>query len=231
MLTLEGLDVVQGEFRLGADLRVKTGEITAVIGPSGGGKSTLLNCIAGFMPPAAGRVIWDGVEITKLMPGERPISMIFQDNNLFPHMSAFDNVGLGARPSLRLNTEERNRVSAALKRVGLGNLADRKPAALSGGQQSRVALARVLVRDKPLLLLDEPFAALGPALKDEMLDLVAELAGDSGATVLMVTHEPADAVRIAGETIYVEGGVVARPAATRALMEEPPEGLRAYLGR
>jgi thiamine transport system ATP-binding protein len=231
MLTLEGLEVVQDEFRLSANLAVKAGGITAVIGPSGGGKSTLLNCIAGFMPPVCGRVDWDGKDITKLAPGDRPISMIFQDNNLFPHMSAFDNVGLGMRPSLRLSGAEQGQVQRALERVGLGDLADRKPAALSGGQQSRVALARVLVRDKPLLLLDEPFAALGPALRGEMLDLVAELAGDSGATVLMVTHEPEDALRIAGETIYIEAGVVQVPVATGALMADPPEGLRAYLGR
>ncbi len=231
MLILESLKVEQGGFYLSADLKVAAGEITAVIGPSGGGKSTLLSTIAGFIAPQSGQVIWDGVDLTGLAPGERPISLIFQDNNLFPHFTAFENVAIGVRPDMRLNEEEKVKVFRALERVGLQGLETRKPAALSGGQQSRVALARVLVRGKPLLLLDEPFAALGPALRAEMLDLVAELARDSGATMLMVTHDPSDAMRIAAQTVFVDTGVVHAPVETRALFADPPELLRVYLGR
>ena len=106
----------------------------------------------------------------------------------------------------------------------------RKPAALSGGQQSRVALARVLARSQPLVLLDEPFAALGPALKAEMLDLVAELMTATRATLLMVTHDPKDALRIADQTVLVADGLAHAPVDTNALFADPPEVLRQYLG-
>lgn len=231
MLILEGLKVAQGGFHLAGDLSVAAGGITAVIGPSGGGKSTLLNTIAGFITPLSGRVIWDGVDLTGMVPGARPISLIFQDNNLFPHFSTYENVAIGVRPDMRLNEAAKARVMTALERVGLLGLEERKPAAMSGGQQSRVALARVLVRDRPLLLLDEPFAALGPALRAEMLDLVAELARDSGATMLMVTHDPADAMRIAAQAVFVDAGVVHAPVETETLFADPPEALRTYLGR
>lgn len=231
MLTLEGLEYRQDQFRLLADFGIAAGTNTAIIGPSGGGKSTLLNCIAGFAAPTKGRVLWAGNDITDYAPGDRPISMVFQDNNLFPHMTAFENVGVGVQPSLKLTAADRGRVEDALERVGLREMADRKPAALSGGQQSRVALARALVRGKPLLLLDEPFAALGPALRGEMLDLVAELARATGATLLMVTHDPADAKRIAAKTVFVNDGAVHPPVATAELFAEPPAALAAYLGR
>jgi thiamine transport system ATP-binding protein len=117
-----------------------------------------------------------------------------------------------------------------LDRVGLKGMESRKPAALSGGQQSRVALARVLVQARDILLLDEPFAALGPALKAEMLDLVAELAQESGATLLMVSHDPGDARRIADQVVLVAEGVAQAPQPTAELLDNPPPALKAYLG-
>lgn len=230
MLTLEGLQIEQGVFTLRADLNVATGATVAIIGPSGAGKSTLLNAIAGFITPVAGRVIWDGVDLTETEPGERPLSLVFQDNNLFPHMTAFQNVALGVRPSGRLEEVEKALVRDAFQRVGLKEFEDRKPAALSGGQQSRVALARVLVRKRPLVLLDEPFSALGPALKAEMLDLVAALVAESGATLLMVTHDPKDALRIAEQAVVVADNMVQSPQGTAALLADPPAALRDYLG-
>ena len=230
MLTLEGLTLRQDSFELRADFSVETGAMVAVIGPSGAGKSTLLSAIAGFIRPSAGRVLWQGRDLTPLPPGERPVTIIFQDNNLFPHLTAFDNVALGLRPSLKLAPAERARVREALARVGLAGLEARKPAALSGGQQSRVALARVLVRARPLLLLDEPFAALGPALREEMLDLVAELCRETGATLLMVSHDPRDAERIAGMAVLMAEGQAHAPMPTARLLADPPRALRDYLG-
>lgn len=230
MLTLERLEIVQGDFRLEADLTVPNGSITAVIGPSGAGKSTLLSVIAGFFAQGSGRVLWEERDIGGLAPGDRPVSIVFQDNNLFPHLTAFQNVALGLQPSLKLSGEERASVDRSLSRVGLDGLGARKPGALSGGQQSRVALARVLVRRKPLLLLDEPFAALGPALRVEMLDLVRQVAADTGATVLMVSHDPEDARRIADRTMLVTEGRAFAPAETAALFKDPPAALKAYLG-
>jgi thiamine transport system ATP-binding protein len=200
------------------------------VGPSGAGKSTLLNVIAGFFDAAEGQVLWEGKPIGGLPPGVRPVSIVFQDNNLFPHLTAAENVALGIRPSLNLSAEERDTVERSLARVGLAGLGSRRPGELSGGQQSRVALARVLVRRKPIVLLDEPFSALGPALRDEMLDLVRQVARETGATILMVTHDPEDALRIADLTIYLGEGRAEPPVDTKALFSAPSPALAAYLG-
>ena len=230
MLTLESLHLRQGSFDLRADLTVDTGAAVALIGPSGGGKSTLFAAIAGFLQPVSGRVLWDGVDLTDMTPGDRPVSILFQDNNLFPHLTIGQNVGLALGPRLRLSGAEQTKVADVLARVGLPDLSHRKPGALSGGQQSRAALARVLLADRPLVLLDEPFAALGPGLKDAMLDLAVTMIRDSGRTLLMVTHEPDDAARIADKVIVVAGGRAAPPVSTAALLANPPAALREYLG-
>lgn len=228
MLRLENVTITQGAFRLSVDLTVSDGARIAVIGPSGAGKSTLLGAIAGFVP-VTGRITWDGQAMAQ-DPGARPVTILFQDNNLFPHLTAFDNVSLGLKPSLRLKSAERKAVQDALARVGLTGLDARRPAELSGGQQSRVALARTLIRARPLVLLDEPFAALGPALKAEMLALVAEIVAETGATLLMVSHDVADARAICDDTVLVADGVAHAPHPTAQLLDNPPPELRAYLG-
>ena len=230
MLTLEGLRLVQGEFTLAADVTFPAQAITALIGPSGAGKSTLLSAIAGFLKPAQGQISWDGNDLSDTPPGARPFSMLFQDNNLFPHLTAMQNVGLGVQPNLHLTFDEQKRCEEALDQVGLAGMGARKPSALSGGQQSRVALARVLVADRPMVMLDEPFAALGPALKDEMLDLVKAQLLAAGKTVLMVTHDPSDARRVADYAVLVADGVVSDPVPTDVLLENPPPALADYLG-
>jgi len=228
MLKLEDCVIRVGTFELGADLTVAAGRRVAVIGPSGGGKTTLLEAVAGFIPPQSGRIIWNGRDLGPLGPGERPVAMLFQEGNLFPHLSAAQNVGLGLAP--RLKSARDPQVEKALARVGLDGLGGRKPSEMSGGQRARVALARVLVQRCDVLLLDEPFAALGPALRAEMLDMVMELASETGATVLMVSHDPKDAERIAQEVIVVAEGRAAQPVETGALFADPPEVLRRYLG-
>lgn len=230
MLTLKDATIVQGDFRLAADMTLEPGQKYAVIGPSGAGKSTLLNALCGFTPLVQGQLIWNGQDITNAAPGDRPMTMLFQDNNLFPHLTVMQNVGLGLRPSLRLTATEQDQVTDALMRVGLSDHATKKPGALSGGQQSRAALARVLVQARPLVLLDEPFAALGPALRNEMLDLVQGLVSDTGAALIMVTHAPDDVRRIADQVIFVEGGRAHSPKPAMELLENPPPELREYLG-
>lgn len=230
MLICEDLKLQQGSFSLHADVAFETGKSVALIGPSGAGKSTLLAAIAGFLSPVSGRLLWDGVDLTQTAPGARPVSILFQDNNLFPHLSAAQNVGLGLRPDLRLSAQDKAKVAGALADVGLETFQDRKPGALSGGQQSRVALARVLVADRPVVLLDEPFGALGPALKDEMLDLVQSKLVAAGKTVIMVTHDPADARRMTDMAALVADGTVNPPVMTEELFRNPPPALRAYLG-
>lgn len=230
MLEFRDISVNRGDFALRADLSVRRGARVAVIGASGSGKSTLLSLIGGFLTPDRGRILWDGQDITALPPGQRPVSFLFQDQNLFPHLSVAQNIGLGLRPDLRLSGEQRARAARVLQEVGLEGIGERQPADLSGGQQNRVALARVLLRARPILLLDEPFAALGPALKSEMLDLLARIAGETGATVLMVTHDPQDARSFAPDTILIEAGTAHPPVPTTPLLDDPPPGLRAYLG-
>lgn len=230
MLTLEAVTLQQGSFVLTADWSVAAGARVALIGPSGAGKSTLLMAIAGFLPPVQGKILWQGRDLATVDPGARPATMLFQDQNLFPHLTLDQNLGLGLQPNLRLTAEQREQVAEVLERVGLAGMGARKPAALSGGQQGRAALARALLRARPMLLLDEPFAALGPALKAEMLDLLEEVATVTRATVLMVTHDPADAQRFADHTILVADGVAAAPVETTRLFADPPQALRDYLG-
>ncbi len=231
MLILDHLKVSLDDWTLSADLKIETGARIAVLGPSGAGKSTLLAAIAGFQPVSAGRVLWNGEDLTKAQPAARPVSMIFQDNNLFPHLTAAQNVGLGLRSDLRLRPEDLARVEAALERVGLTGFGSRKPGRLSGGQAARVALARALLRHKPLMLLDEPFGALGPALKAEMLALVGELAEETGATLLMVSHEPEDAKVLADHVVLVADGLAHPPVPTAEIFTNPPEALSDYLGK
>ncbi|SDL20086.1 ATP-binding cassette domain-containing protein [Aliiruegeria lutimaris] len=228
MLQLDHLTFRQGSFDLAADVTMSA-PITALVGPSGAGKSTLLNVIAGFIPPASGRVLWRGQDITVLPPATRPVAMLFQDNNLFAHLDIGRNLAL-ALTRKRPNEAERARIAEALARVGLQGVEGRKPAELSGGQQSRVALARVLLQARPLMLLDEPFAALGPALKHDMLDLVAEVASEKNLQVIMVSHDPQDAARIASEAAVVAEGRVDLPTPTQALLRDPPPALARYLG-
>lgn len=230
MLHLDQVQLRQDDFSLAANLQIAARARVAVIGPSGAGKSTLLSALAGFLPVFSGRILWQGDEMGHKDPAARPCSIVFQDNNLFPHLTAFENVALGLKPSLRLTAAERAQVTAALDRVGLADLGQRKPAQLSGGQQSRVALARVLLRARPLLLLDEPFAALGPALRAEMLALVAQVCAEAATTLLMVTHHMADARAICDHAILVADGSVTGPFQTDALLADPPDTLRAYIG-
>ena len=145
-------------------------------------------------------------------------------------MSISENVGLGLRGALRLTATEKAQVFEVLTEVGLAEKADRKPSALSGGQQSRAALARVLLAGRPIVLLDEPFAALGPKLKDEMLDLVRDRLVPQGRTVVMVSHDPRDAKRIADKVCLVADGVVSAPVNTSEIFQNPPAALRDYLG-
>lgn len=230
MIEIDGAVIPRGSFTLRAALSVPAGAICAVIGPSGSGKSTLLEAVAGFLPLASGHIRIAGEEITAKPPAERPVTLLFQENNLFPHLDITGNVGLGLRPSLSLTRAEKAAVAEALAEVGLGDMGARLPAALSGGQRQRAGLARALLRDKPVLLLDEPFAALGPALRDDMLALIERLAKDRTIAVLMITHAPEDAKAIAGLTALCIDGKIDGARDTAALFADPPPALATYLG-
>ena len=145
-------------------------------------------------------------------------------------MTAAENVGSGSGPTCGSGARAGSGSRRRWWPSGLAGMGERRPGALSGGQRQRVALARALIRARPVLMLDEPFAALGPGLRSEMLDLVARIREEQAATLLMVTHSPDDARRIASRTVLVEGGVAHPPVATGALLDDPPPALRAYLG-
>lgn len=217
------------DFTLEADFEVANGDRLAVLGASGSGKSTLLSAIAGFLTLDRGRVIVDGVDVTRTPAPKRPLSILFQEGNLFPHLTAFDNVALGLRTDLRLDEETRARVHEALDRVGLAEMAARRPGDLSGGQRSRVALARMLLRGKPLALLDEPFAALDPGLRAEMLALMGELCADTGLTLVMVSHDLRDAERLCSHLLLLEKGRVVLQGAMADVLRDPPEILRPWM--
>lgn len=184
------------------------GRITTVVGPSGSGKSTLLNLVSGFERPDSGQIEIACRDVTDLAPAERPVSLVFQDNNLFSHLDLFTNIGLGIHPAMRLTPADRKAISDALERVGLAGYERRLPGSLSGGERQRVAFARALVRHRPVMLLDEPFAALDPGLRTAMVDLLVDLHAETGATILLVTHDPRDVERLADDVVFIEDGHV-----------------------
>ena len=208
-------------------LSVQQGERIAVLGPSGAGKSTLLNLIAGFLQPASGSIAIDNRDFTNAPPAKRPVSMLFQENNLFTHLTVRQNIALGMHPGLRLNDDQRHKLEVIAAQMGIAGFIDRLPGELSGGQRQRVALARCLVREQPLLLLDEPFSALDPALRQEMLALVQEVCQRQQLTMLMVSHSIEDAARIAPRSLVIAEGRILWDGATEALMsgKESASGL------
>tara|TARA_B100000768_G_scaffold178334_1_gene193941 strand:- start:2723 stop:3421 length:699 start_codon:yes stop_codon:yes gene_type:complete len=229
-IKLDNVKISHGKFSLQADFEIEKGKKIALLGPSGGGKSTLLSAIAGFKTPDSGRIFFENTDITSTPPAKRPIALLFQNHNLFPHLSVKNNIALGITTTLKLSLKEIETIDKALLRVGLDGLGNKMPSELSGGQQQRVALARCLIRKQPILCLDEPFAALGPALKKEMLDLVQEIAETTNATLLMVTHQPDDASYITDQTILIAEGKAHRPVTTNKLFANPPAALAKYLG-
>ena len=214
---------------ISANLSLESDKIYAVIGPSGAGKSTFLNLISGFSEISSGSILWNEQEISDLPPSKRNISILFQDNNLFPHLSVWRNLALAVSHWPKISNDDEDKLHSVISEVGIHGLESRKPSQLSGGQQSRVALARVLLQKNKILLLDEPFAALGPSLKDQMLELIRKIARKRGLLVLMVTHDPADANKIASQTIVVKNNKVHPPLNTNKALDPINGPLADYL--
>lgn len=230
MLRVENVTILYSDFVGHYDFSLHHAALVALIGPSGGGKTTLFNALAGFAAIDSGEMRFDDVAFTHAAPASRPSAMLFQDHNLLPHLTALDNVALGLSSDLRLSSAQWKRAADALEQVGLDGFGGRLPQALSGGQRQRVALARALVREKPLLLLDEPFGALDPGLRKEMITLVARLQRARKLTVLMSLHTPQDAVGVAERMIFVaEGRVQMNDTPERVLASGAPM-VRRFLG-
>ncbi len=209
------------------NISIEPGEFFALLGPSGSGKSTLLRLIAGFNRHSAGQLLVDGKDISGTPPWNRNIGMVFQNYALWPHMTVWDNVAFGLVERKLPRAEIRAKVEAALDLVGLSQYGKRRPNQLSGGQQQRVALARTIVIEPQVLLLDEPLAGMGPEETDRILELLETL--KPGHAILLVEHDMDAVFRVAETlTVMVNGATIA--SGTPADIRANADVRTAYLG-
>ena len=181
------------EFSQRVSLNLSAGDICVLRGPSGSGKSTLLSTLAGFQAPLSGSAHWNERDLLSLTPWERPLTMLFQEGNLFEGFTLFQNIAIGIRPSGRVSASETKNITQMLDIFDLQGLADRLPHQLSGGQQQRGALARAMLRKTPLLLLDEPFTGLDADRREAAISFIARLCQDQNLAILLVSHDARDA--------------------------------------
>jgi len=212
----------------GIDLDVALGEVLVIIGPSGSGKSTLLRCVNLLEPIQAGRIVFDGEEITRkgfdVTALRARIGIVFQQFNLFPHLTVMDNLTLAARRIKKLpRTEAEGRARELLRVVGLPEKADQHPHQLSGGQQQRVAIARALMMSPNVVLFDEVTSALDPELVGEVLVVMRDLARGHGTTMLVVTHEMQFAREVGDRVVFMDGGKIVEEGLPADVLDRPRE--------
>jgi len=203
------------------DLDIAEGMLVTMLGPSGCGKTTILRCVGGFEEPDNGEIILDGKNIEKLPPDKRPTAMVFQNYNLWPHMSVFDNLAFGLRLRKTPKKEMEEMVHSALKLVQISDMVKKFPGQLSGGQQQRVAIARSLVLKPSLLLLDEPFSALDAKIREEMREEVKKIQQELSITVLFVTHDQEEAMAISDSIIVMSKGTFEQIGAPNEIYDTP----------
>jgi sulfate transport system ATP-binding protein len=202
-------------------LELPTGVLTALLGPSGSGKSTLLRIIGGLETPERGSVRFDGQDVTRWTPQARGIGFVFQQYAVFPHMTVFENVAFGLRVRKLPKHEIESRVHEMLRITELSSFGRRYPSHLSGGQQQRVALARALAVRPPVLLLDEPFAALDTRVREELRNWLRRLHSDLGVTTVLVTHDQEEAMAVADHVVLIKDGRVQQAGGPLELYEQP----------
>jgi iron(III) transport system ATP-binding protein len=222
-LSIESVRLSYGDQRILDDitLNVRPGEFFALLGPSGCGKTTLLRLIAGFARAEAGKVAINGEDISGLPPWKRDVGMVFQSYALWPHMTVAKNVAFGLQERRVAKSEVTRRVEAALKLVGLSDLASRRPSQLSGGQQQRVALARTIAVEPKILLLDEPLSNLDAKLRIQVRRELRELQQRLGLTTILVTHDQEEANTICDRVAVMNAGVVQQVGAPTEIYEKP----------
>ncbi len=206
MLELHNVKVQLQNNHFTFSLQARPAQTVAILGKSGAGKSTLLSVIAGFINASSGNITWQGQSIQHLPPDLRPVTSLFQANNLFDHLNVADNIGFGLDSGLKLTASDRKKLGAVLEKVGLAGFEARYPKQLSGGEQQRVALARCLLRQQPILLLDEPFSALDQQTRESMLELTRSIAQSESLCTLLVTHNEDDARAMQAEVKLMESG-------------------------
>jgi sulfate transport system ATP-binding protein len=202
-------------------LSVPDGSLTALLGPSGGGKSTLLRVIAGLESPDGGEVLFSGEAVTRLPAQERGVGFVFQHYAAFKHMTVRDNIAFGLKIRKRPKAEVRARVDELLALVHLGGWADRYPAQLSGGQRQRMALARALAVQPRVLLLDEPFGALDATVRKELRDWLRRLHDEVQVTTIFVTHDQEEALEVAQQVAVINAGRIEQTGTPDDLYERP----------
>ncbi len=209
-LVLDDLHAAHGHTEVlhGIDLQVDRGELLVVLGPSGAGKSTLLRVVAGLEPATAGRVVIAGRDVTRLRPGRRNVSMVFQSYALFPHLTVAENIAFGLEVRDTAKTAARALARGAAEAVGCAHLLDRRPGQLSGGERQRVALARALVREPDVFLLDEPLSNLDLELRVETRAELKALQTRVGATMLHVTHDQTEAMVLGDRIAVIRAGLL-----------------------
>jgi putative spermidine/putrescine transport system ATP-binding protein len=222
-ITLEQLSRTYGESTAvaGISLKIASGEFFSLLGPSGCGKSTTLRMVAGFIAPSAGRILIGSDDVTALPPEKRDIGIVFQNYAIFPHMNVADNIGFGLKLRKRPKSEIRHRVTEALKQVGLAGYENRFQRQLSGGEQQRVALARVLVTEPRILLLDEPLSALDKSLREEMKYWIKDLQQRLGITTIYVTHDQDEALTMSDRIAVMQKGRIVQVGAPAEIYERP----------
>ena len=222
-LAIRGIGKSYGAVTAVADvsLEIAKSEFVTFLGPSGSGKSTTLYAIAGFLEPTRGDVLLEGRSLLRVPSNKRNIGMVFQRYTLFPHLSVAENVAFPLRVRRRPKAEVEAKVAAMLRLVRLDRVAARMPAQLSGGQQQRVALARALAYDPPILLMDEPLSALDKKLREEIQSEIKRIHGETGVTVLYVTHDQEEALRLSDRVALFETGRIEQVGTGRDLYEAP----------
>ena len=203
------------------NLQIEQGKLTTLLGPSGCGKTTTLRMLAGYITPSAGTIMINGTDATRLPPEKRNLGMVFQSYALFPHLTVAENVGFGLKLRKVPAAERRDVVMQNLDLVGLAHLADRKPKALSGGQQQRVALARAIAISPSLLLLDEPLSNLDARLRVQMRSEIRRIQGETGLTVVLVTHDQEEALEMSDTMVVMRAGKVMQTGAPATVFTAP----------
>jgi putrescine transport system ATP-binding protein len=223
LVRIEGVSKSFGTFQAVKDvsLTIRKGEIFALLGGSGCGKTTLLRMLAGFEDPTAGRIFLDGQDMAGVPPWERPVHMMFQSYALFPHMTVEKNVGYGLKHENMTAAQRQDRVREMLDLVQLTPFATRKPHQISGGQRQRVALARALARSPKLLLLDEPLAALDKKLREHTQFELMSIQERTGVTFIVVTHDQEEAMTLADRIAVMDKGEVRQVGAPSEVYEYP----------